>query len=229
MKQRILSVILGLVFLVTFNALFFLLAGTDVCTAIWISYGFIHLAYIFVLVTPLLTVKTDTAPMLNYTIWSQTITYFIVELILGTGFVVFDINAPSDSIMWPLLVQGIVFAIFLFILITNMMANEVTQKHEEQRIEQSYQFDSAVDDLLSLSHEDFSPEVKKAIDKCYNELRYGPLRSHPSISGIENDIRDKIVQLQDSILENDPESQTALARELYRRIQERNRKLKYIH
>ena len=229
MKQRILSVILGLIFLITFNVLFFLLLGTDVCTAIWISYGFIHLAYIFVLVTPLLTVKTQTAPVLNYTIWSQTITYFIVELVIGIGFIVFDVNAPSESITWPLLIQGIVLAVFLFILISNMMANEVTQKHEEQRIEQSYQFDSAVDDLFSLSQEDFSPEVKKAIEKCYNELRYGPLRSHPSISGIESDIRDKMGQLQDSLLDNDANSQMTLAKELFRRIQERNRKLKYIH
>lgn len=229
MKQRVLSVILGLVFLIAFNVLFFLLLGTNVCTAIWISYGFIHLAYLFILVTPLLTVKTDTALVLNYTIWSQTITYFIVELIIGVGFIIFDVNTPNDSITWPLIVQSIAFAVFLFIFIANIMANEVTKKHEEQRAEQTYRFDSTVDDLLSLSHEEFSPEVKTAIEKCYNELRYGPLRSHPSISGIESDIRDKIGQLQDSLLDNDANSQMILVKELHHSIQERNRKLKYIH
>lgn len=229
MKQRILSVILGLIFLVAFNVLFFLLLGTNVSTAVWISYGFIHLAYLFVIISPLLTVKTETAPVLNYTIWSQTITYFIVELIVGTGFIIFAVNAPSDNITWPLIVQGIIFAVFLFILISNMIANEVTQKHEEQRIVETENFDGAVDELRALGQENFEPEVKAIVQKCYSELRYGPVRSHPSVAPIESDIRGNINLLQDALADNARESQATIARELLRKIQERNRKLKYIH
>ena len=37
---------------IIFNAMFFILGGTDRTTSVWISYGLVHFAYCMLLVTP---------------------------------------------------------------------------------------------------------------------------------------------------------------------------------
>lgn len=229
MKTLFLKMAIALIFLVVFNVLFFLLCGSDNSTSVWISYGFIHVAYLILLITPLFLVKTETAPVLNYTIWLLNIIYFIVELIVGTGFIIYAVKASNDSIIWPLLVQSIILAVFLFILFANMLANDVTQKNEEQRIVETDNFDATVDELRALGEEPFDSEIKIIIGKCYSELRYGPVRSHPSVAVLENDIRSNIILLQDAIFDNDKDTHARIARTLLHKIQERNRKLKNIH
>ena len=53
MKSSIIKIIISLAFLALFNALFFLLGGTKHTDIEWVSYGFIHVAYLMVLLTPL--------------------------------------------------------------------------------------------------------------------------------------------------------------------------------
>ena len=47
MKKNILTVILNTVFIVVFNTLFFLNGGTQHVASIWITYGFLHFAYLW--------------------------------------------------------------------------------------------------------------------------------------------------------------------------------------
>lgn len=53
MKSNILKLVIGLIFLIVFNVLFFLLGGTERSDTEWVCYGFIHAAYLCLLVTPL--------------------------------------------------------------------------------------------------------------------------------------------------------------------------------
>lgn len=229
MKQRILSVILGLIFLVLFNVLFFVLVGANRNAAIWLSYGFIHVAYFFVLISPLLKINTQTDPALNYAIYSQSFTYFVVEIVVAIGFIIYAVNAQSENIAWPLVIQSILFATFLFILVSNMMANETTLKNEEQRFIEIQNFDETVENIRKLELENIAPETKAIIRDCYSELRYGPVRTHPSVAAIENDIANNICLLQKALGNNDKDGQVKIANELLRKIQERNRILKFIH
>ena len=43
---------MDLIFIIIFNAMFFILGGTDHSVSVWISYGFIHFAYLMLIVTP---------------------------------------------------------------------------------------------------------------------------------------------------------------------------------
>ena len=58
MKTNILKVIVALIFLVLFNVLFFVLGGTEQSQVNWVSYGFIHAAYLMILITPLFETKS---------------------------------------------------------------------------------------------------------------------------------------------------------------------------
>ena len=48
MKSSIIKIIISLVFLALFNAMFFILGGTKHTDIEWVSYGFIHAAYLMV-------------------------------------------------------------------------------------------------------------------------------------------------------------------------------------
>ena len=57
-KKRVLWIFLALVFLMVFNMIFFMAGGTEHGKAVWISYGFIHFAYLMSLITPFLVKKS---------------------------------------------------------------------------------------------------------------------------------------------------------------------------
>ena len=57
-KVQIRWLILGFIFLILFNVLFFLLGGNRPIASIWISYGFIHFAYLQILVIPSIVPKS---------------------------------------------------------------------------------------------------------------------------------------------------------------------------
>ena len=228
MKKITLSIVLGLLFLILFNVLFFVLRGTDNITIVWISYGFIHFAYLFVLATPLFTAKTQ-REVLNYTLWSQSITYFILELLVGIGFIAYATYGDLESVTWSLIIQATMCAIFLFIFIANIIANDHTNARIEERTAIKDSIMNTADNIRPLISRCVDSDVKKKVERCYDAMRYSPVRSHPSIIDIEYDIRSAIDALESSLAEGSKEDQLKSATELLRLIDERKNKLKYIH
>lgn len=228
MKKITLSIVLGLLFLILFNVLFFVLRGTDNSTVVWISYGFIHFAYLFVLATPLFTTNTQ-REVLNYTLWSQAITYFILELLVGLGLIAYATYGDLENVTWPLIIQAVMCAIFLFIFIANIMANDHTNARIEERTAIKDSIRNTADSIRPLIVRCVDSEVKKKVERCYDAMRYSPARSHPSIIDIEYDIRSAIDALESSLTEGSKEDQLKSATELLRLIDERKNKLKYIH
>lgn len=228
MKKITLSIVLGLLFLILFNVLFFVLRGTDNSTIVWISYGFIHFAYLFVLATPLFTTKTQ-REVLNYTLWSQSITYFILELFVGLGFIAYATYGELESVTWPLIIQATMLAIFLFIFIANIMANDHTNARIEEHEAIKDSIMNTADSIRPLISRCVDSEVKKKVERCYDAMRFSPVRSHPSIMDVEYDIRNAIDALESSLAEGSKEDQLKSATELLRLIDERKNKLKYIH
>ena len=58
-KKTVLWIILDLIFLAIFNTVFFVMTGLQHPASVWISYGFIHFAYLMVIVTPFLIRKSS--------------------------------------------------------------------------------------------------------------------------------------------------------------------------
>ena len=86
-KKSILYILLDLVFLAVFNTVFFVVGGTDHPASVWISYAFIHLAYIMVVATPILTRKSSSASVFGFSLYSISAAYFLTEFVLGLVFV----------------------------------------------------------------------------------------------------------------------------------------------
>ena len=119
-KKNFLWVILDLIFLVIFNVVFFVISGTEHPASVWISYGFIHLAYIMLLITPKLIRKSSSSSVFGFSLYSISSTYFLVEFIIGVIF----IFAKPESYKVSLVVQIITFGIYAAMIISHIIANE---------------------------------------------------------------------------------------------------------
>ena len=121
-KKSILWILLDLIFLAVFNAIFFVAIETKQPASVWISYGFIHFSYLMVIATPLLIRKSSSASVFGFSLYSISATYFFIEFVLG---VIFILIKP-ESYKFTLIVQIIIAAIYLIMLISHMIANEAT-------------------------------------------------------------------------------------------------------
>lgn len=227
MKKVFLKIAFALVFLIVFNVLFFLLCGTDNKTSVWISYGFIHVAYLTILVIPLIRSKGKDSFYLNATLFNQAITYFLLELVIGVACIVWS----PDSILWPLLVQSILWLVYAVILIGNTWANEVTTQSLEKRSQEIAPFREMTSELKKVSMMMKDQQVSKETMDVYDALYYSGSRQTAETIGLDIDISNLIGALKMRVRQGDetsPEVKQYLA-ELKGLIAERKATLKYFH
>jgi signal transduction histidine kinase len=221
-KKNALWLILDLIFLVVFNAFFFLLGGSEHGASVWISYGFIHFAYFLLLLTPLLIRKGKSAAIFGFALYSVSSAYFLIAFITG---IVFILIAP-DSYTAALLVQLCIAGLYAIILITNLIANESTAEAEEQRQHQLSYVKDASAKLKGLLDSVSDKEVKKKIEKVYDAVYSSPIKSHPELSQMENRILQSIGDLESAVSTKNAERIISLSESLLTAINERNRQLK---
>ena len=121
-KKNVLWLILDLIFLVIFNIVFFVIGGTEHPASVWISYGFIHFAYLMLLVTPKLIRKSSSSAVFGFSLYSISSTYFLIALVTGVVFIL----VRAESYKVSLVVQVIIAGIYAIMLISHMIANEHT-------------------------------------------------------------------------------------------------------
>ena len=129
-RINILWLLLNSLFLIVFNLLFFTIGNISTFnTSVWISYVFIHFAYFMLLFTPLLVRKGTEAHIYGRPLYLITSSYFFVEFIVGVAFILI---APKTTKV-TIIIQVILAAIFLGLLLANMIANEHTADNTERR------------------------------------------------------------------------------------------------
>ena len=111
MKENILKVIIGLIFLIGFNVMFFLLGGTERSDTEWVCYGFIHAAYLCLLATPLFCNAEKGETVLSASLYLRALFYFFTELVFGIGFLWYNAEDPT----WPTIIQGGLLMVFLIL------------------------------------------------------------------------------------------------------------------
>ena len=129
-RINILWTILNALFLIVFNFLFFVLSDIESFNAsVWISYGFIHFAYFVLLLTQLLVRKSKFETDYRKPLYLITGVYFLIAFIVGITFI---LTSP-DTIKITLTVQTILAALFLGLLLVNLLANEHTANSIAER------------------------------------------------------------------------------------------------
>jgi len=221
-KKTKLWIILDLIFLIIFNAIFFVLGGAEHNASVWISYTFIHFSYFMLILTPFLIREGKSKAVFGFSLYSISAGYFFVQFVTG---IIFILIAP-ESYNAALLVQLCIAGLYGIILVSNMIANESTAYAEEKRQPQIDYVKNASAKVKRLLESVNDKEAKKKVGNVYDAIYSSPIKSHPNLAQTESQILMSINDLSDAVSAGNKESIISFADSLLIAVNERNRQLK---
>jgi glucan phosphoethanolaminetransferase (alkaline phosphatase superfamily) len=224
-KKVVLGILLDLAFLIVFNVCFFVIGSTNHTASGWLAYGFIHFAYIMVLLTPVLARKSFPVYIWGLTIAGISTTYFIVEFIVGIIFIVLN----HDSIKVDLVVQVIIAGLYLVTLLANMIANETTADNIARNKDEVAFIKNASSRVKALMDKFDDKKANKAVEQVYDLIHSSPSKSCVAAQSYENDVVNKIGELESYVSSNDKGQAVRVAGEIVELMEERNRKVRSAH
>jgi len=198
MKANIIKIVIGLIFLIVFNVLFFLLGGTERSDTEWVCYGFIHAAYLCLLVTPLFCNAGKGETVLSASLYLRALFYFFTELVIGIGFIWYDSYNPIP-IVWPAIIQGILLAVFLILQLMSVLANDATKASLAKQRQERVYIRSLAENLKEAMRQVNDPALRKQIANCYESLRNSSLESFPEAAAAEMELEGAVNTLCSAI------------------------------
>jgi hypothetical protein len=222
-KKNILWIFLDLVFLVVFNMVFFIAGGIYHPASVWISYGFIHFAYMMLLATSFFIRKSSNAVIFRFSLYAISSMYFFVAFIVGIVFVIMH----PESYKASLIIQVVIAGGDAIILLSNMLANENTAESiERHEVELQYVKRSSAM-LKGIMDMTDNKTLKKNIEKAYDLLHSSQVKSDNSVYDYEVMVMDLIETLENNVSKNDDEAANAVLEKIIKNANERNRRLRY--
>ena len=222
-KKTLLWVLLQLVFLIVFNILFFVTIGTVHPASVWVSYGFIHFAYIMLMITPLLVKGTTNSSVFGYPLNAVSTAYFILAFLVGIGFIV----AHPESYIYALVTQIILFGIYAVLLLSHMIANEETAESIERHEMDLEYVKDASSHLKRIADSIDDKQFYKKVERLYDLLHASPVKTNNSVRDYELLVLDLIDELEMCIANNDYSTAELTINKIERNANERNRRLKF--
>jgi len=222
MKKTVLSLILKLIFLAVFNAVFFVAGGTGHNTSVWISYGFVHGAYLMLLLTPYLVRGGKSAAVFGFTLYSISYFYFAAEFLVG---VLFMLVAP-EGYKAAFLIQLVMAGMYGVMLVTHMIFNERTAESEEARQVQIDTIKNIAMQLKFALDRVQDKDARRKVERAYDALHSSPVKSHPELAKLERGFQTTIEAIDHAITAKNNERVASLAESLLRDINERNMRLR---
>lgn len=216
---------IGLIYVIllaVFNLLVFTIFKTYT-SVFWISYVFMTLAFVLQIVSMFLSFKTadvETAffgiPLASFSIY-----YLCAALIVGAIFMVFQ-NAGFTLAM---VIQVLILAAFFIIAIISLLAKDVVQAIDDNVKQNITTHKSILIDIEILESSCLDPELKQALAKLSDTVKYSDPISTAAIELVEQRIMRKISELRVS-MENEQISEALKAcKDLELLYVERNKKL----
>ena len=214
---------MDLVFLVVFNMVFFIAGGIYHPASVWISYGFIHFAYMMLLATSFFIRKSSNAVIFRFSLYAISSMYFFVAFIVGIVFVIMH----PESYKASLIIQVVIAGGDAIILLSNMLANENTAESiERHEVELQYVKRSSAM-LKGIMDMTDNKTLKKNIEKAYDLLHSSQVKSDNSVYDYEVMVMDLIETLENNVSKNDDEAANAVLEKIIKNANERNRRLRY--
>lgn len=204
MKTIITRIFIGLIFLIVFNVLFFFIGGTERSTTEWISYAFIHLAYLLLVISPFMSSSSKGDMVQSASIQLRAGVYFITELIVGLAFILINPESPTAAII----VQTILLGIFLFFQFGSVLSNEKTKETMLKQKQERVYIKALAENLKETMHKIEDPALRKQLANCYESLSSSSIESFPEAIDAELELENAVNTLC-STVERGDQSQLA--------------------
>ncbi len=219
MRIKIIKWIMYFIFPAIFNVMFFMLGGTNHPASVWLSYGWIHFAYLLMVSTPLFSRKTQSNSIFQFTIGQISSLYCGLEFIIGLIF----IFIATDNIKVPIIIQLIPFCLFLFVFLWNLLHNEHTANSEARRAQEVEFIKSAAAKAKILMDATTDSKIKNQLENVYDLIHSSPTKSYSGAKDLENNVIVMLNSLSALIIENKQTEIMQVITQIQLTMAERNR------
>ena len=227
MKKNKTKVIIGFgliyaILFAVFNLLVFIIPGLRT-GVFWLSYGFMNLAFVVQIVSLILSFKSADveAAFFGIPLASFSVFYLCAELAIGALFMIFQ----QVNIILALIIQVLVLAVFLVIAIISLLARDTVQQVSDNVKQQVTNLKSVLVDIEMLTDGCTDPELKSALRRLSETVKYSDPISNEAVADVEQRIMRKISELKINIDDNHVVDAKQNCAELERLYIERNKKL----
>lgn len=211
------AILLGL-----FNLLVFTIFKTRT-NVFWLSYAFVTLAFAVQIISMSLAFKTADVETVFFGIplASFSIYYLCAAVVIGVVFIIFQ----RVNFMLALIIQLLVLAAFLIIAIISLMTRDTVQQIGDNIKENVNNLKSVLVDIELMRDSCSDPELKEALRKLSETVKYSDPITNDSVANVEQRIIQKASELRINIDDGQIADAMQTCGELERLYVERNKKL----
>ena len=224
-KKQVLWILLDLVFLAVFNVIFFLVGGKEHSTAVWICYAAIHVAYLLLVITPMLTAKSKNPAVLGFPLYTVSGVYFLVVFVVSLVFILIN----PENYKTCLVIQIILMGLYLVLLFANLIANESTAEAEARHEQELRYVKEGSEQIKGIMECVSDRKMRRKVEEIYDLLHASPVKSSAEVREYELKVLDDISTLDACFANNDTEGAEAALARIKTNAETRNRKLKLLN
>ena len=215
----------GLIYIIllgVFNLLAFTIFKVHT-SVFWVSYAFMTVAFLVQLASMYLSFKEIDVETVFFGIplASFSVYYLCVALVAGTIFLIFQ----KAGFTLAIVIQILILAAFLIIAIISLLSRDAVREMDHQLKDKVTNHKSVLVDIEMLAETSTDPELKVAILKLADTIRYSDPISTPEVEVVEQRIIRKISELRINIDNNQIKDAINGCKEIELLYLERNKKL----
>ncbi|MCI8468344.1 MAG: hypothetical protein HFJ75_02390 [Eggerthellaceae bacterium] len=221
MRNKVYTAVVGLLFIIVFDVIFFLGGGESHGMAEWVSFAFVWVAYACLLVVPLLSPKSPSTAVTTGSTAVLGMVYFVAELVAASVFMLLF----KDEWVAALIVQLILLALYAGAAVATLRANDATAQAEAVQEAERSAFSGRVDvarQALLVARDD---ESRRLIERVVDDLRSSPVASSSAAAPLDEAISQQLAALVAAAEDGNGEAVATLCESLRRTIAQRNQVL----
>lgn len=223
MKKFFLKTVIALVFIIILDGLFFLFKDISNCPDSVLSALIgLNIAYISLFLVPICALKQNGTKVLSDTLYLIGAIYFILEFIVGITFLFWE----QDSMKLPVIIQSVLFGLYIIILLGNVLANDATQKSINKQNAESDNIKAMIEQVETILYLIKDDKAYKLVTSLYEDLKVSPIRSNIDVVNIEKEISISLMQMHNLAKTEEISEVIKIAAQIKQLIAQRNSKLK---
>lgn len=223
MKKSLFWIIASCFIILAFNVFFFVWNDLNHITASWISYGAIHLSFLFILFSPLFILQNKKSTHVFSESYALiTGIYFIITLFVSAYFL-YDQTIPYQFVLSA---ETCILCVYIFTLIITNHFNKSTT-YAEEKTNNEVQFIKQNIKVLKIQAQSISDKkCSVLLEKLIEDLKYSPTISTEQTVDLESTIGNEIVNLKSEVERNDQNAIAVKIQSIHNLIVQRNEILK---
>lgn len=226
MKKFFLKTIIALVFIIILDGLFFLFKDISNCPDSVLSALIgLNIAYISLFLVPICALKQNGTKVLSDILYLIGAIYFILEFIVGITFLFWE----QDTMVLPIIIQSVLFGLYIIILLGNVLANDATQKSINKQNAESDNIKAMIEQVEAILYLIKDNKAHKLVTSLYEDLKVSPIRSNIDVVDIEKEISISLMQMHNFAKTEEISEVVKIAAQIKQLIGQRNFKLKNTH